>query len=613
MAAKLIFSILAGLLFVQRINADIDVLTQRNDNASSGLNLQEKQINTGDVNKAMFGKLAFRIVDGNIYAQPLIVSGARIATRPGASTNVAIVATEHNSVYAFDAEVKSHVPTTAQLWHTGPDVLGAPIPYLEVDAKVGAPGCTDLTTENGITSTPVIYLTRQTPPKEGIIFVVAKSANGNQHFYKLFALRLADGAEISQVTIQGEVTGVGFGADANGKIRFNPALQLNRPALLLQNNILYIAFGGICDRPLGNPLNSAEPSYHGWLFAYDVTNPKAPKKLDMFCTTPNQKKEQYDGRGGIWMSGQGPAIDRAGNIYFVTGDGSNNGSSDLGNSLVKLRLINGKFELEGWYAPPDQELLKNVDVDLGSSGVVLVPNSRLLLIGSKEGKMYLIDRAQMHALDSFQVTHDPVFPPSPLAPGGFQYNIHGTPVVWPRHDRMFVYVNGEEDPLKQFELILDKVCWKFSSHNAFAISNETAPYFPFPQGMFGDPSRGLVWMPGGFISLSADASSDQQNKTAIVWVNMPYSDNANRMVVRGVLRAFDASRVSAPELWDSEHTGNSFDRLGQFAKFSVPTVANGKVYVGTFQAEMVDEAGVHTKRLGGDQPALVIYGLKPAR
>ncbi len=118
-------------------------------------------------------------------------------------------------------------------------------------------------------------------------------------------------------------------------------------------------------------------------------------------------------------------------------------------------------------------------------------------------------------------------------------------------------------------------------------------------------------MPGGFLSVSADGSSDEaQKKTAIVWDVMPFAESANSNVVRGVLRAYDASQVSAKELWDSESTGNDNNRLGQFAKFVPPTVANGRVYLGTFQAENIGPAGLHTKRVDGDQPALVIYGLK---
>jgi hypothetical protein len=596
--------LVGGCLAATPLGAQVDVLTQRNDNTRSGTNLQEVSLNTSNVNNARFGKLVFRIVDGNIYAQPLIVSQARIVNRADAR-NVALVATQHNSVYAFDAEDTNQASTTAELWHTGPAVLGTPIEATEVSQAVGLgiAGCRDLTTEVGITSTPVVALTKETPPKEGVIFVVGKSKSGTAHVYRLFALRLADGARLGEIAIEGEVPGTGFGATgADPKIRFDPRIQLNRPALLLHDNVLYVAFGGHCDRPRG------EGSYHGWLFAYDVSDPTAPRKLDVFCTTPNGRGSELEGRGGIWMSGHGAAVDESGSIYLVTGDGTNNGTTDFGNSVLRIKLVGGKFQVQDWYAPQNRDQLNRDDADLGAGGAVPVPNSHLLLAGGKEGRMYLIDRDDMGrgvklSRQSFQVTHPPEGP-------HVYYNIHGSPVIWPRQGHMFVYVNGEEDPLKQYKLVPDTgpggAGWKFESETPTARSAVTAPYPNFPAGQFGDPSRDMVWMPGGFLSLSADGDKEG---TGIIWVNMPFAQNANKMVVRGVLRAFDASDVSRPQLWDSEHTGNDNDRLGQFAKFCAPTVANGKVYMATFQAEAIVN-DIHVKRAGGDQPALAIYGLR---
>ena len=605
-----IFLVLAGLLTANPARAQVDVPTQRYDNARSGTNLKETRLTTSNVNKDHFGKLAFRRVDGNVYAQPLIVSQANIAGRAEA-TNVAIVATEANSVYAFDAEDTNQASTTAQLWHTGP--LGTPVQTTDLSRRIFPGGfCADLTTEIGITSTPAIALTKQTPPKEGVIFVVAKSVNNNNFAYKLFALNLADGKPLREVLIEGEVKGTGFGSTgtgANAKVRFNPLIQLNRPALLLENNTLYIAFGGHCDRK----------SYHGWVFAYDVSNPKAPRKLDVWCTTPNGKGSEQEGRAGIWMSGQGPTVDDAGNIYFVTGDGTNNGTTDFGNSVVKVKLTAGKIRIEDWFAPQNRDELKNFDTDLGSGGTVPVPNSHLLLAGGKEGRMYLINRDDMGrgakpSLYSFQVTNAPLRRiDMPVKPGDILYwNIHGSPVIWPRQGHLFVYIAGEEDPLKQYKLIPDAgpggAGWKFDSDPPqFKASKETAPLPNPPNGLAKDKRRGAVWMPGGFLSLSADGDKEG---TGIVWVTMPYAENANRNVVRGVLRAFDASDVSKGQLWSSEDEGMPTDSLGMFAKFCPPTVANGKVYVATFQQERVDDNSVNRKMLGGDQPALVIYGLK---
>ena len=223
-------------------------------------------------------------MDGNIYAQPLIVTNAGIANRP--ALNVVIVATEHNSVYAFDANDTSPDPpageTTKALWHTGPGSpgLGNPVDSLTLSRQLGeGTGCVDLTTEIGITGTPAIKLTQTTPSKQGAIFVAAKSLTGTQYSYTLVALNLADGKSLgSGVAIEGSVSG------PSGTITtFDPFHQLNRPALLLDANTLSTSpFGGHCD--VG--------AYRGWLFAcYDVSDPSNPKNIDAFSKhyhTPNE-------------------------------------------------------------------------------------------------------------------------------------------------------------------------------------------------------------------------------------------------------------------------------------------------------------------------------------
>lgn len=181
-------------------------------------------------------------------------------------------------------------------------------------------------------------------------------------------------------------------------------------------------------------------------------------------------------------------------------------------------------------------------------------------------------------------------------------------VIWPQPSHMYVYVMGEEDHLKQFKLIPDALAgWKFESDTPFMRSLESTPLPNPPNGLPNDKNRGLVWMPGGFLSLSADGD---RSGTGIVWASMPLAENANFTVVRGVLRAFDASDVSngsKGQLWSCEDEGIPGNCLGMFAKFCPPTVANGKVYVATFQQERV-ENGVHEKMPGGNMPALVIYG-----
>jgi hypothetical protein len=598
--------------------AQVDVLTHRYDNGRSGANQNETQLKKSNVNNAKFGKLAFRIVDGNIYAQPLIVSRARIANRPN-PVNIVIVATEHNSVYAFDADDTSAEnggqQTQKALWFRGPKNgqdgspgLGDSIDTNILYPKIGNAHCEDLTTEVGITSTPAIKLTSDgsgNTGKEGFVFVVAKSIGGGQITYKLFSLPLADGKPASDgVVIAGSVNGPG------GPIEFDPVFHLNRPALLLDGNVLYMAFGGHCDTG----------SYRGWIFAYDVSNAAAPQKIDAFSTTfaprTNNSKE---GRAGIWMSGHGLTSDSDG-VYFATGDGTYNvanaSARDLGNTVVRTKLVSGKIQVQDWFVPQDpknREDLKKFDADLGSGGVVLVPNSHLLLAGGKEGRLYLLDRNDLGhgakvSVQSFIATNPPLerFPNPQQAGDVLFWNIHGAAVVWPRQNDTFVYLMGEENPLKQWKLIRDAgpAGWKFQSDAPFKKSKVSAP---LPNNPI-DPKRNHIWMPGGFLTLSANGT---ESGSGIVWATMPFREDANHQVVTGILRAFDAADVSKNQLWSSEESGNPNDSLGLFAKNNPPVVANGKVFVAAFQQETVDNnTGQHFKAAGGLQSALAIYGLK---
>jgi hypothetical protein len=576
----------------------VSVLTHHNDNARSGANLAETSLTVSKVTRSTFGKLAYRIVDGDIYAQPLIVAGAE--TQDGSAKTMAIVATENNSVYAFDADSVDQ-NSNAQLWKKN---LGPAIDYHDLYNAIGAPFCTDITMQIGVTSTPVVKLTGN--GGTGAVFVTSKTRTGGTYVYTLAALDLTSGNLLGSLPIQGQVSGRGIGSTgtgANSKIIFKPKYQLNRPALALYGNTLFVAFGGHCD---------AGP-YHGWVFAYNVSNPQAMKQVAVFCVTPNgkgnpDKNNVYvEGLGGIWMSGEGPAIDDDGNLFLSTGNGTYNGTTDFSDSVLRIRLGGGKFKVVDWFTPANQELLKDTDYDLASGGVALVPDSHLAIAGGKEGRIYLLDRDNLGkgtkmSLQSFQVTHDPV-PAHKLG-----YNIHGTPILWRRQDEIYVYVMGEEDPLKQLRLVRDGGSgWKFDPAGPFKVSPESAPYPDFPTGKFSPKRADEIWMPGGFMTLSGDGTKDG---SGILWVNMPFNDNANHKVVRGILRAFDANDVSKGEIWDSESTGRDNDHLGQFAKFCPPTVANGKVYVATFQQEVVLATGAHIKAEPGDQPALVIYGLR---
>jgi hypothetical protein len=569
-----------------------DVLTQRYDNARSGANLIETRLNSANVREGRFGRLAFRIVDGNVQAQPLLVSKAKIRGRVNAP-NVVIVATEHNSVYAFDADDTRQSSLSALLWRASLEPA-AETPE-SANTLVDGPSC--LETEAGIDSTPVIMLTRQTPPKEGVVFVVSKSGRGNTIIYKLVALNLFDGSVISDVVISGEFEDGGLLRTGTGRrtgIRFNPLIQSNRAALLLQNNSLYIAFGGYC----------ASRRYQGWLFAYDVSNPKVPRRLDVFCSTPK-------GNGaGIDMGGHGLVGDENENVYFVTGPGVSSGGASFSNSVIRIKLVAGKLQVQDWFSPQNRDTLNRLNVDLGSAGATLVPGSHLLLAGSGEGRIYLIDRNDMGKGDklpvgSLQVTHPPLVVSGEARV--VHWGIRGTPVIWQRRGELLIYVAGEEDFLKQYRLVetdvQGSVGLRFLSDLPVRISRDHAPYPNSPIGLFDDPSRGNAWGPGGLVTVSADMEAEG---TGVVWMTMPYAEDGNQRIVRGVFVAFDAADVSKGHIWSSEDG----DRLGLFSRFSPPTVANGKVYVATCQQESVQPDGKRVKVESGERAALSIYGLR---
>ncbi len=466
-----------AILYVVPVYAQVSVLTQHNDNARTGANLQETTLTVANVNNANFGKLAFRLVDGDIYAQPLIVSHAKGPA--GDDKTIAIVATENNSVYAFDADNVNQA-SNAQLWQKN---LAPAIDYHDLYNAIGAPFCSDITLQIGITSTPAILLTGTASPRTGVVFVTAKSSSGANFVYNLYALDLASGNLLGKVPIEGKVAGQGIGSTGSGagaSIAFNPLYQLNRPALTLAGNTLYVAFGGHCDTG----------PYHGWVFAYDVSNPASPKN-DCCILRHAQWQRTHsehaskEGLGGIWMSGEGLAVDESGNVYVATGNGTFNGTTDFSDSVLKMQLQGGQLRVLDFFTPQDQVELKDDDYDLGSGGVVLIPNSHLAIAGGKEGRMYLLDRNNLGkgtglSLQSLQVTHDPV-PENELG-----YNIHGAAVIWPRTSEMYIYLMGEEEHLKQFRLVPDPTGagWRLDPEAPFKMSPVSAPYPDFPNGEF---------------------------------------------------------------------------------------------------------------------------------
>ncbi len=582
----------------------VDVLTQRNDNYRSGLNLAETNLSPESIKaRGAFRKLYFRILDGDAYAQPLYVSDLEIQ---GKKRNVIFVATENNTVCAFEDDPRQRDPGQAPLWKTN---LGPPIPteVLSQDLNVNPPGCTDLTTVIGITGTPVI------DRANNVLYVVAKTKSSQNYAHTLYGLDIRTGKTLRKTAVQGSVPGTGIGSDSSGRIVFQPAIQLNRPGLLLDHDRLYVAFGSHCD----------SGDAHGWLFAY---NPADLKLIDVFVTTPNSVG-QYNGLGSIWQSGAGPAADSAGNVFITVANGGYDANlGDFGDSVLKLELRNGKLLVAGWFTPTNENILKIQDADLGSVGPLLVPGTDLLLTAGKEGKLYLLDLSAMkgatRALQEIQVTPGPYYFGPATDYGAVRYwNIHGLPLQFQTPNGRFIYICGEEDPVRAYRLATPDANGKahLEPVSGFASSDERAA-FPIERARLSNPpvANPNVWMPGGFLALSSDSG---RPGTAILWALMPLNGNANGRVVHGVLRAFDPvnflnrpdGSLRIQQLWSSDHDNDqSQDSLGMYPKFSTPTIANGHVMVTTFREEVVDTNGIHSVKTDGLPATLTVYGLASA-
>ena len=490
------------------------VLMQHNNISRTGANLSETILNTSNVNVNQFGKLFSRTVDGQIYAQPLYVPSVTIG---GKTQNVVYVATMHNSVYAFDADNPS---ASAPLWQVN---LGTSV----------ASNCSDTEPEYGILSTPAIDTSTNT------IYVVARTTETDGSIlYRLHALNITTGAEQanSPVVISASVPGTGTGS-VNGTLTFDPTLQLNRPGLLLSGGNIYLGFGSGCD--IGN--------FHGWAMAYNATT---LVQTAVFNTTSN------GGHGGLWQSEAAPAVDSAGDIYFVSGDGSFDynqvGGFDVADTFLKF---SPSLSVLDWFTPYDYATLEQHNLDQGSSGPFLLPGTTYLVEGAKQGIIFVVDTTNMGHLSSGSNNNQIV--QSFQATAG---RIMASPVFWSGPTGEFLYVWGEEDSLKQYQFSAGQF-----STTPVAAGSATVP----------------EWSGGGALSLSANGSAAG---TGIVWATGAISLTSG-VLPSGILRAYDASNVGT-ELWDT-YQNQSRDDYGLFAKFAVPTIVNGKVYLPTFSNALV--------------------------
>ncbi len=330
--------------------AQVAVTTQHNDVNRTGANTSETVLNTSNVNSNSFGKVFARNVDGQVYAQPLYLSTVIVPNK--GVHNIVYVATEHDTVFAFDADDPK---AAAPLWQTS---LGPSVP-------IAAIGITySLVPEVGITGTPVI------DPSTGTLYAVAMTYEGGVAIYRLHALDVATGAEKfnGPTVIQGSVPGTAPGS-TGGVLTFIAANHLQRPGLLLANGNIYIGFGSHEDTL----------PYQGWIFGYSATT---LQQTAIKCLGPNKATS------GVWQGGVAPAADANGFIYMQAGQGpfdANTGGPDYGDSMIKLSPTLGVVD---YFAPFNQLAMDPDDADLGSSGPILIPGTSLA-VGAGKGRHFL--------------------------------------------------------------------------------------------------------------------------------------------------------------------------------------------------------------------------------
>jgi len=504
------------------------VLMHHNDPGRTGQNLNEYALTPANVHSSAFTQLFSCPADGYVYAQPLWVPNLTVGA---ATRNVLFIATEHDSVYAFDADS----PSCTQLWKRS--FLGANVTTMSwQDTSQGSPSSptNDVFPEIGITSTPVIDLATKT------IYVVAKtketvgsgcSSGSPCYISRLHAMDITTGAEK-------------FGGPvAITATNFSSLRHFNRPGLLLVNNTIYIGFGSHGD--ISN--------WQGWLFGYD---PATLARKFVFSTS-----DPTSGSGGaaLWGGGAGPAADASGNIYVTTGNGIYDGVKNFSESVLK---ISPTGTLLDWFTPFNRGTLDANDVDMGSAGMMILPDSvgsaahpHLALATGKIAILYLLDQTNLGKFNSSsnQDVQEviPVPPPNTTQLDG---GLYGLPAYW----NGFIYTTGQNFPVSQFRI----------SNGSMAT-----PQFAVSSNQF--PPRGAT------PSVSANG-----NTNGVVWVldlsGWPSNGNA-------ILYAYDAANVSNM-LFSSPSSGTG--AAGPAVKFTVPTIANGKVYV-------------------GGQSTFVVYGLLP--
>lgn len=513
-SAVLPLTILA-VAFLPWPSAQAQITTSQYDNARTGAYLGEKMLTPQNVNAKQFGKILKLPVDGDVYAQPLYVPSVEI---PGKGThNLLYVATENDSVYAFDAEGNPTTPLWQVSFAGAKGITAVPANAVE---------CPFIRPAVGVTSTPAIDL------RTGTLFVLARTRESQsvlraaEYHQRLHALAITTGAEKfgGPVEIKASVTGSGVGS-AGGSVAFDPLRENPRAALLLLKGAVYLTWASSCD--VG--------PYHGWVMAYDALT---LKQMGVLNVSPDARE------GGIWAGDTGPAADGAGNVFVATGNGTfdaASGGRDYGDSMLRMSIGSEGLAIRDYFTPANQEQLNNSDSDLGSGGPLLLPDQpgphpHLLLIGGKGGTIYLLDRDRLGKYQ--KVTNADPVQTIPAAS-----DILSAMAYWNKH----VYFLGSQDVLRDFALDQGRLTLKASARGP----------------KFTDP--------GATPTISANGTKD-----GIVWVIGSKTWNGSDRPA--VLHAYDASNVER-ELYNTEENSGR-DRPGAALRFTIPTVVNGRVYIG---------------------------------
>jgi hypothetical protein len=494
-----------------------DVTTYKNDLSRSGQNLSESSLTPTTVTSSSFGLLRMLQVDGRVDAQPLYLSQLSAA---GGSFNAVLVATEHDSVYAFDSD------SGAVLWHVSLLAAG--------ESPSNDHGCAQVTPEIGVTSTPVID---RAAGAHGTIYVVAMSVDAQSNYHqRLHALDVATGAELLNGPT--EITAT-YSAAGTATSSFDPRYYEERAALTLSGGTVYTSWTSHCDAP----------PYGGWIIAFAQSTLARNGALNVAANSSSGPS--------IWMSGGGPAVDSSGNIHLLTANGAFEATmdangfpnrQDFGNSFLKISNVGAGLKVLDYFTMSNEVAESSADKDLGSGGEMLLPDLmdsantlRHLAVGAgKDGNIYVVDRDSMGKFNAG--TNQNYQTLSGVLPGG----------IWstPAYFNGTVYYADVSGTLK-----------------AFAIS--TARLGAAPQSQ----SATQFAYPGTAPSVSANGSSG-----GIVW--------AHENTSPAVLHAYDATNL-AREIYNSNQAAGNRDQFGAGNKYITPTVADGKVFVGTTNAVAV--------------------------